>query len=183
MEYRVKETLISWERIAIRVGELAADIQRDYEGKGLLLVGVLKGAWIFLADLARLVDLPGVEVDFIRISSYGSGTRPSGELRFDLDFSLPLEGKNVLIVEDIVDTGNTLSTLMDVLRARGPASVKICALLSKPSRREVEVPVDYVGFTIPDEFVVGYGLDCAEQYRTLPGIVTVEECGEGKAEG
>ena len=166
--------LISTERIATKVDELAARISQDYAGRQpLLLIGVLKGSFIFLADLSRRLTLPH-RVDFIALSSYGQGTRPSGEVRLVMDLRQPISGMHVLIVEDIVDTGHTLSYLTELLGARKPASLKICTLVHKPSRRQVVVPLDYVGFDIPDHWVVGYGLDYADLYRTLPYIGYVE---------
>lgn len=166
--------LIPTERIEQKVTELAAAISRDYAARQpLLLIGVLKGSFIFLADLSRRITIPH-RVDFIALSSYGKGTRSSGEVRLVMDLRQPISGMQVLIVEDIVDTGHTLAYLTQLLGARKPASLKICTLVHKPSRREVEVPLDYVGFDIPDKWVVGYGLDYADQYRTLPYIGYVE---------
>jgi len=166
--------LISTEQIMEKVVELAAAISRDYAGRQLLLlIGVLKGSFIFLADLSRRITIPH-RVDFIALSSYGQRTRSSGEVRLIMDLRQPISGMHVLIVEDIVDTGHTLAYLTELLGARKPASLKICTLVHKPSRREVEVPLDYVGFDIPDRWVVGYGLDYADQYRTLPYIGYVE---------
>jgi hypoxanthine phosphoribosyltransferase len=173
MTWRLKDTVLTEEAIQARVAELAAQINRDYGGLEPVVACVLKGAWVFHADLVRRLD-PPLEVDFIKISTYGNATRPTGQIRFDLDFSTALEGRHLLVVEDIVDTGRTLSYLLGELAARKPASVKLCALLDKPDRREVEVSVDYLGFSIPDVFVVGYGLDCAEQFRSLPHVASVE---------
>lgn len=149
--------------------ELARAIEADYQGKDLLLVGVLKGAVIFLADLMRHLSLP-LAVDFMAVASYGAATKSSGVVRILKDLDTPLNARHVLLVEDIVDTGLTLRYLLDVLKARSPASLKTCVLLDKRERRQVEVPVDYCGFVIPDVFVVGYGLDYAENYRQLPYI-------------
>ena len=163
-----RDVLITEQQIQARVAEIAADIRRDFPDD-VHLVAVLKGAFIFLSDLVR--NIPGkVSMDFMATSSYAKGTTTSGEVRLmkDLDFSL--DGRNVIIVEDIVDSGLTLHYLHDILRARNPKSLSTACLLSKPSRRQVEVPVEYVGFTIEDRFVVGYGLDYAEQYRNLPYI-------------
>jgi len=166
--------LIPAEVIGRKVTELADRIARDYTARQpLLLIGVLKGSFIFLADLSRRIPLPH-RVDFIALSSYGAKARSSGEVRLVMDLRQPIEGMHVLIVEDIVDTGRTLAYLTHLLGARKPASLKICTLVHKPSRREVEVPLDYVGFDIPDKWVVGYGLDYADQYRTLPYIGYVE---------
>ena len=163
-----KTVMISAEQIQQRVKELAAEIRRDYAGEPQLhFVSVLKGAFMFLGDLIRAMDRP-VTIDFMAVSSYGKNTTSSGEVRVLKDLDTGLEGRNVIIVEDIVDTGLTLAYLQEILHARGPKSLKTACLLSKPSRRVVEVKVDYTGFTIEDRFVVGYGLDYAEQYRNLP---------------
>ena len=165
----IAKILVSREDIAKRVKELAELINRDYAGKPLLVVCILRGATIFFADLFR--ELTGdVEVDFIAVSSYGSGATTSGEVKMLKDFSSPVAGKHLLIVEDIIDTGVTLVYLKRLLEARGPASVKLCALLDKPSRRKVELKGDYIGFEIPNEYVVGYGLDYAEKFRNLPDV-------------
>jgi hypoxanthine phosphoribosyltransferase len=169
--------LISEEAIAAKVNQLGALISRDYAGAGeLMLIGVLKGSFIFLADLSRRLTIPHT-VDFIALSSYGGATRSSGEVRLMMDLRTTIAGKHVLIVEDIVDTGHTLEYLMRLLRARGPASLKACALVRKPDRREVDVELTYVGFDIPNKWVVGYGLDYADRFRTLPYIGYVEETG------
>jgi len=168
-------TLFSASQIEMRLEELAAEINNDYMGKEILLVGTLKGAYIFMADLSRkLTSL--VEIDFMKASSYGDSTRPS-ELKIEKMLSIDPAGKHVLLVEDIVDTGRTLLGLRDTIIEQNAASLRICTLLDKPSRREVELPAcEYVGFTIPDEFVVGYGLDYAQRYRCLPyiGILSFE---------
>ncbi len=166
------ETLITADAIQNRVRAVAGDIRRDHPG-GLHLVCVLKGAFIFLADLLRALP-DTTTIDFVAISSYGKSTRSSGEVRLLKDLDTGLEGRDVVIVEDIVDTGLTLTYLQDILRARGPRSLRTACLLSKPSRRQVNVQVDYVGFEIEDRFVVGYGLDYAEQYRSLPFIGVME---------
>ncbi|NLU49589.1 MAG: hypoxanthine phosphoribosyltransferase [Syntrophomonadaceae bacterium] len=166
------EVLISEKEIQAKVGELAETITRDYAGQDLLVVGILKGAFIFMADLVRHIRLP-VTVDFMDMSSYGSSTRSSGEVRILKDLEKPIEGKHVLIVEDIVDTGLTLNYIAELLRNRSPKSVRICALLDKPSRRKVDIVPDYCGFTIPDHFVVGYGLDYNDQYRNFRDICIV----------
>jgi len=173
-----KKLVISREAIATRVKELAARISRDYAGKNPLLVGILKGAFIFLADLARALDFP-VEVDFVRLRSYGAGTTTSGEVHITKDVETPLEGRHVVVVEDIVDAGLTLNFLLGHLAGCNPASLKVCCLIDKTERRQVEVPLDYVGFTIAKGFLVGYGLDCGENCRTLPDIHEMVESGEG----
>ncbi len=167
------EVLIPEEKITERVKELGKQISSDYEGKTVHLVCVLKGAYTFLADLARAMDV-SVTLDFLAVSSYNEGTSTSGEVRLTKDLDSSLQGRDVIIVEDIADTGLTLRYLYNMLQRRGPNSLKIAALLSKPSRREVEVPVDYVGFEIPDRFVVGYGLDVDQKYRNLPYIAVVD---------
>lgn len=165
----VKETLVTEEQIKERIRELGAQITRDYQGKKLLIVGILKGAIVFFTDLARSIDLPLI-FDFISISSYGSKTISSGEVKFLKDVDQPIQGYDVLIVEDIVDSGRTLSYLLSNFKSRKPSSIRVCCLLDKKERREIEVPVDYVGFDIPDAFVVGYGLDYDGMYRNLPYI-------------
>ncbi|HEY4120156.1 MAG TPA: hypoxanthine phosphoribosyltransferase [Byssovorax sp.] len=166
-------TLISAEQIAARTRELGAQIAKDYAGRPLVLVGVLKGSFVFLSDLARAID-GHLRIEFLGVRSYGEGTSSSGVVQITQDLSRPIEGEDILIVEDIVDTGLTIAHLLDLFRTRHPASVKVCALLHKPARTRVEVPVDYLGFTIEDRFVVGYGLDWAERYRNLPFIGVVE---------
>ncbi|SHI07519.1 hypoxanthine phosphoribosyltransferase [Sporanaerobacter acetigenes] len=170
----VKEVLVSEENIEKRVRELGIQITEDYKGKDLMLVGILKGAAIFMADLARSIDIP-VTMDFMAVSSYGNTTQSSGVVRIVKDLDTSIEGKDILIVEDIIDTGLTLGYLTDNLTKRGARSVRICTLLDKPERRKVNVPVDYRGFIIPDEFVVGYGIDYAEKYRNLPYISSLKE--------
>jgi hypoxanthine phosphoribosyltransferase len=172
------EPLISEARIQSRVDELAAEIDREYAGSSdLLLVGVLRGAFIFLADLSRRISVPHA-VDFIALSSYDStSTDPSGAVRLIMDLRSPIAGRDVLIVEDIVDTGYTLAYLLATFAARHPASLKTCALVRKPDRAKVEVPLDHLGFDIPDVWVVGYGLDWADRFRTLPYIGVVEPTG------
>jgi hypoxanthine phosphoribosyltransferase len=169
VEWVTPEVLISAETIQERVAELGCQISADYNGKELFIIGVLTGAVIFLSDLIRQIRIP-LEVDFVATSSYGHATRSSGEVRLLKDLSRPVQGKHVLLVEDIVDTGLTLRYLFETLRARQPVSLVGCTLLDKPSRRLVEVPVKYCGFRIADQFVVGYGLDCAGRYRNLPYI-------------
>jgi hypoxanthine phosphoribosyltransferase len=165
----IKEILIEKEQLAERVRELGEEISADYAGKEILMIGVLRGAVIFMADLARAISLP-VSLDFMAVSSYGASTSSSGVVRILKDLDEELAGRHVLIVEDIIDSGLTLNYLVENLRSRHPASVKLCTLLNKPSRRKAPVHVDYNGFTIPDYFVVGYGLDYAEKYRNLPFI-------------
>lgn len=170
----IAEVLISEEQLQNRIRELARDIQADYaDVENVLLLCVLKGAYIFLSDLSRLLDIPH-EVDFMAVSSYGSGTASSGAVRIVLDLKQDITDQHVLIVEDIIDSGRTLAYMRRSLLARSPASLRICTLLNKPERREVDVPVDYLGFDIPDEFVVGYGLDYAQHYRNLPFIAVLK---------
>lgn len=168
------EPLFTAEQIAARVAEIGAQIKLDYAGRDPLLVGVLKGACIFVSDLLRATDLR-LGIEFMAISSYGASTRTSGEVRIVKDLDVSVEGRDIIVVEDIIDTGLTLSYLLSNLRRRGAASVRLVALLDKSERREREVPVDYVGFTIPDAFVVGYGLDYAERYRNLPYIAVLKD--------
>ena len=170
----VGEILVQRDELEHRVRELAEEISRDYADKELLLVGVLKGAVFFLADLMRHLEVV-CEVDFMAVSSYGASTDSSGVVRILKDLDIPLEHRHVLVVEDIIDSGLTLSYLMRNLRARRPASLEICALLTKPARREIDIPVRYVGFEIPNRFVVGYGLDFAERYRNLPYVGVLQE--------
>jgi hypoxanthine phosphoribosyltransferase len=168
------EILLTSEQIQTRVAEMGAQIERDYPaGEGIHLVGVLKGGFMFMSDLVRAMS-PRVTMDFIAVSSYAKSTKSSGEVRMLKDLDTGLEGRNVVIVEDIVDTGLTLTYLRDILRARAPRSLKTACLLSKPSRRKVDVTVEYVGFTIEDRFVVGYGLDYAEKYRNLSYIAVLD---------
>ena len=165
------QVLLSSERIQARIREMAREIGRDYDpADEIHLVCVLKGGFVFLSDLVRALEAR-VTLDFIALSSYGKGTKSSGEVRLIKDVDHPLEGRHVIIVEDIVDTGLTLHYLQEILRARNPKTLRTACLLSKPSRREVQVPVEYIGFTIEDRFVVGYGLDYDERYRSLPDIV------------
>jgi hypoxanthine phosphoribosyltransferase len=168
----VGRTLIDEETLQARVRELGVEISRDYSGRDLLLVGVLKGAVFFMADLMRELTVP-CEIDFMAISSYGAGTDSSGVVRILKDLDLNISARNVLVVEDIIDSGLTLSYLVRTLSARKPASLEVCALLTKPERREVDVPVRYIGFEIPNEFVIGYGLDYAERYRNLPHVAVL----------
>ena len=165
----IDRVLFSEAQIAARTGGLAAAITRDYQGKTPLLVGVLKGSFIFMADLMRAIDIP-CAIDFMGVSSYAGGTSSSGVVKITKDLDTPVEGKDVLIIEDILDSGRTLHYLYDLLNRRGPSSVKILTLLNKPERRVVDIEADYTGFVIPDEFVVGFGLDYNEKYRNLPFI-------------
>ena len=170
----LKDVLIAEERLRARVIELAAQIDADYAGRELLLVGVLKGAVMVMADLARAMHMP-VEMDWMAVSSYGSGTKSSGVVRILKDLDLDLSGRHVLLVEDIIDSGLTLSYLMRNLESREPATLEVCALLTKPDRREIDVPVRYVGFEIPNRFVIGYGLDFGERYRNLPYVAVLSD--------
>jgi hypoxanthine phosphoribosyltransferase len=169
LERAVTDVLIEEERLQGRIRELGEEISSDYTGRDLLLVGVLKGAVFFMSDLMRNLTIP-CEIDFMAISSYGDSTDSSGVVRILKDLDINIEGRDVLVVEDIIDSGLTLSYLMRNLEAREPASLEICALLTKPERREIDVPVRYVGFEIPNRFVIGYGLDFAERYRNLPYV-------------
>ena len=170
----IGEVLVQEDELVRRVGELAAEISRDYKDRDLLLVGVLKGAVFFLSDLMRQLEVP-CEVDFMAVASYGSSTDSSGVVRILKDLDRSIEGREVLIVEDIVDSGLTLSYLLRTLRARNPGSLEVCALLTKPERRKVELPIRYVGFEIPNRFAIEYGLDHAEQYRNLPYVVALSD--------
>jgi hypoxanthine phosphoribosyltransferase len=173
LERGVSEVLIDEERLRQRVAELGDEVSADYDGRDLLLIGVLKGAVFFMADLMRHLTVP-CEVDFMAISSYGAATDSSGVVRILKDLEINIEGREVLVVEDIIDSGLTLSYLMRNLEAREPASLEICALMTKPGRREIDVPVRYVGFEIPNRFVIGYGLDFAERYRNLPYVAVLD---------
>jgi hypoxanthine phosphoribosyltransferase len=174
LEQAVGEILIDKDTLSARVAELGAEISVDYQGRDLLLIGVLKGAVFFMADLMRHLTVP-CEVDFMAISSYGDSTDSSGIVRILKDLDINIEGRHVLVVEDIVDSGLTLSYLMRNLESREPATLEVCALLTKPARREIDVPVRYVGFEIPNKFVVGYGLDFAERYRNLPYVAVLSQ--------
>lgn len=174
MRNDIKEVLLTEEEIQARIKELGEEITKDYKGKNLFVVGILKGAIIFMAELSKNIDLP-IMIDFMAVSSYGESAKSTGEVRINKDLDFSVEGKDVLIVEDIIDTGLTLSYLTDNLKKRGANSVKIVTLLDKPDRRNVEVKIDYLGFSIPDEFVVGYGLDYAENYRNLPFVGALKE--------
>jgi hypoxanthine phosphoribosyltransferase len=165
--------MLTTEQIATRVRELGAQITHDYADRNLVLVGVLKGSFVFMSDLMRAIDLP-LRVDFLGVRSYGEGTESSGVVQITQDLSRPIEHEDVIIVEDIVDTGLTIAHLMDLFRTRAPATIKVCSLLHKPARARVKIAIDYLGFTIEDRFVVGYGLDIAERHRNLPYIGVVE---------
>jgi hypoxanthine phosphoribosyltransferase len=170
----IGEVLVQADDLQHRVRQLGVEITKDYQGQELLLVGVLKGAIFFLSDLMRQIDVP-CEVDFMAVASYGSATDTSGIVRILKDLDAAIEGRHVLIVEDIVDSGLTLQYLLRTLQARNPASLEVCALLTKPDRRKVELPAKYIGFEIPDRFAVGYGLDHAERFRNLPYIAALNE--------
>jgi len=170
----IGKTLVPEEELQRRVRELAREISRDYLGKDLVLVGVLKGAVFFLSDLMRQLEIP-VEVDFMAVASYGSATKSSGVVRILKDLDAAIEGRDVLIVEDIVDSGLTLQYLLRSLAGRNPRSLEVCALLVKPERQKVDLPTRYVGFEIPDRFAIGYGLDHAERYRNLPYVAALRE--------
>jgi hypoxanthine phosphoribosyltransferase len=172
-EPAIGEVLVAADDLQRRVAELGAEISSDYAGRSLLLVGVLKGAVFFLSDLMRFIDIP-VEVDFMAVASYGSATDSSGVVRILKDLDIAIEGRDVLIVEDIVDSGLTLQYLMRNLGSRNPRTLEVCALLTKPERRKVDLPTRYVGFEIPDRFVVGYGLDYAERHRNLPFVAVLD---------
>jgi len=170
----IGEILVQPDDLAHRVRQLGEEISRDYEGRDLLLVGVLKGAVFFLADLMRHITVP-CEVDFMAVASYGSATDTSGVVRILKDLDTVIDGRHVLIVEDIVDSGLTLQYLLRALQARNPASLEVCALLTKPDRRKVDLPARYIGFEIPDKFAIGYGLDFAERYRNLPFVAALRQ--------
>ena len=172
--HKVTETLLTEEEIRSKVKELGKKIESDFQGEDLLVVGILKGACVFVSDLIRNINLD-VNMDFMSVSSYGKATQSSGTVRILKDLDVDIEGKNVLIVEDIIDTGLTLKNLFETLKTRNPKSLKLCTLLDKPERRTVDIAVDYVGFVIPDKFIVGYGIDYAEKYRNLPYIGIVGE--------
>jgi hypoxanthine phosphoribosyltransferase len=167
------KVLITQDKIRQAVAKLAAEIRRDYQGKQPLLIGILKGSFIFMADLVRELGLP-VEVDFIKLSSYGTGTETSGKVKIVQGLKTPIKSRDLLVVEDIVDTGLTVSFLMDYLRKKKPASLKLCALTDKPSRHKVPVTIDYLGFTVPNKFIVGYGIDWNEKFRYLRDICFID---------
>lgn len=170
---QIEQVLLTEEQIRGRVAELAREIAADYQDTFPVVVGVLTGSFVFLADLTRLLDIP-VEIDFMDASSYGCSTETSGTVQISRELSIDVKGRDVLLVEDIIDTGITMKHLLEVISALEPTSLQVCSLLSKPARREVEVPVRYIGFEIPDAFVVGYGLDFAAQYRNLPYIAVLK---------
>jgi hypoxanthine phosphoribosyltransferase len=174
LERAVREVLIEADALQQRIAELGEEVSADYAGRDLLLVGVLKGAVFFMADLMRNLTIP-CEIDFMAISSYGDATDSSGVVRILKDLDINIEGRHVLVVEDIIDSGLTLSYLMRNLESREPATLEVCALLTKPERREIEVPVRYVGFEIPNRFVIGYGLDFGERYRNLPYVAVLSD--------
>ena len=165
--------LIARKEIDEAVTRLASEIRRDYQGKQPLFIGILKGSFIFLADLIRRLDMP-VEIDFVKLSSYAAAKETSGKVKMVQGLRTQVKDRDILVVEDIVDTGLTTSLLLDYLKKRKPASLKLCALTDKPSRRRVSVPIDYLGFTVPDKFIVGYGTDCNEKFRYLPDICFIE---------
>lgn len=169
----VGRVLVSEEELQARITEIAAEVSRDYAGRELLVIGVLKGAIFFIADLVRRLTVP-CELDFMAVSSYGSATHSSGVVRILKDLDLPIAGRDVLVVEDVIDSGLTLSYLLKNLASRKPASLEICSLLTKPGHRRLKMPTRYIGFDLPDVFVIGYGLDHAERYRELPYIAELE---------
>ena len=169
LEKDIQEVLFSEEQLKARVNEIAREIERDYAGREIMLISVLRGSFIFMADLCRAIDLD-CTLDFMSVSSYGKGTSSSGQVQITKDLSEDISGRHIIVVEDILDSGNTLSYLLKILEHRHPASIRLCTLLDKPERRVKHVEVHYSGFTIPDAFVVGYGLDYAEKYRNLPYI-------------
>jgi hypoxanthine phosphoribosyltransferase len=175
MNYRAKlRVLVPRAEIDAAVKKLAAAIERDYRDKNPLIIGVLKGSFVFLADLVRQLDFP-LDIEFVRLSSYGSGTQTSGKVKIVHGLKLEIKNRHVLVVEDIVDTGITLHYFLEYLKKKNPASLKLCALTDKPSRRCVPITIDYLGLSVPDKFIVGYGIDCDEKYRNLPDICCLEE--------
>jgi hypoxanthine phosphoribosyltransferase len=178
----IGEILVQQDELSHRVRQLGREVSADYEGRDLLLIGVLKGAVFFLSDLMRELSVP-CEVDFMAVASYGSSTDSSGVVRILKDLDAPIEGREVLIVEDIVDSGLTLSYLLRTLSARNPASLEVCALLTKPERRKVDLPIRYVGFEIPNRFAIGYGLDHGERYRNLPYVAALDDAARGAISG
>ncbi len=175
-EWFMEERFILDEKtIQKKVEEIARQIEKDYEGKEVIFVGVLKGAFIFLADLVRKIEKVDVLIDFVKVSSYGASTETSGVVRLDFDTTMNLEGKHVILVEDILDTGLTLKYLKELLEKKNPRSLKIAVLLDKFERRKVDIEADYVGFRVPDRFLVGYGLDYAEKYRNIPYVMELKE--------
>jgi hypoxanthine phosphoribosyltransferase len=175
------EILVSKEQIAEKAKELGRRISNDYKGEDLVLVGVLKGGFVFLADLMREIDIP-VEMDFIAVSSYGDSTKSSGVVRIIKDVDIDVTGRHVLIVEDLVDTGLTLRYLKDMFQTRDPLSVKVCAAFDKPSRRKIDIDIEYCGIQVPDRFLIGYGMDYAGKYRNLPDVRALKENGSKEAE-
>lgn len=173
-DYAVKEVLCTEQQLQEKIAELGAAITKDYQGKDLLMVSILKGSVMVMADLMRAVDLP-LQIDFMNVSSYGAGTETKGSVKILKDLDVDIKGKNLLIVEDILDSGVTLHNLMNMLQQREPASIEICALFSKPSRRKVDVEAKYIGYEIPDAFIVGYGLDYDEKFRNLPYVGILKE--------
>ena len=173
-DYAVKEVLCTEQQLQEKIAELGAAITKDYQGKDLLMVSILKGSVMVMADLMRAVDLP-LQIDFMNVSSYGAGTESKGSVKILKDLDVDIKGKNLLIVEDILDSGVTLHNLMNMLQQRNPASIEICALFSKPSRRKVDVEAKYIGYEIPDAFIVGYGLDYDEKFRNLPYVGVLKE--------
>ena len=169
LEKDIQQVLFTQEQLKARVTEIAREIEEDYQGREIMLISVLRGSFIFMADLCRAIRLP-CTLDFMAVSSYGKGTSSSGQVQITKDLSEDISGRHVIVVEDILDSGNTLSYLLHVLSARHPASISLCTLLDKPERREKPITADYVGFTVPNAFIVGYGLDYAEKYRNLPYI-------------
>lgn len=176
MTHRITHTLLDEQTLANTVQHLGAQITRDYQGQELLVIGILKGANVFMADLIRKIDLP-IQIDFMAVSSYGHSTQSSGVVKINKDLDTDIENRHILIVEDIIDTGLTLKYLSENLQTRHPKSLKICTLLDKPERRKTQLVIDYVGFEIPDVFIVGYGIDHAEQHRNLPyiGVIAANE--------
>ena len=168
------EVLVSKKKIAAAVKRLAAVIRQDYLHKNPILIGILKGSFIFMADLARCLDIP-LEVDFVRLSSYGRDMKSSGDIKMVHGLTSNIQGRHIIIVEDVVDTGLTTSFLIDYLKKNNPASLKLCALAEKPSRRKIDIKIYYLGFTLPDKFIVGYGPDCDEKYRNLPDICYLKD--------
>lgn len=174
MHKDISKILLTGEEIAKKTAEIAAQITKDYEGEEGLMVGILRGAVLFFSELVKKIDLD-LRMDFMAVSSYGASMTTSGEIKINKDLSQPIEGLNVIIVEDIIDTGHTLKNLLRLLQTRNPKSIKICSLLDKPERREVDLEGDYVGFKVPNEFVVGYGLDYNEKYRNLPDVCVLKK--------
>lgn len=170
----IEKVLLTEEDLKLKITQLGEEISRDYEGEELLLIGILKGSVVFMSDLARSISIP-VSMDFMAVSSYGDGAESSGVVRILKDLDQEIKGKNILIVEDIIDSGLTLDYLMGYFRARGPKSVEICTIMDKSERRTVDVPIKYLGFDVPNEFLVGYGLDYAEKYRNLPFVGILKE--------